>query len=60
MVHGVLKGGWLGLKRISRCGPGGGYGFDPVPPLCKDAPALADQPAKPKLRKTKVKSRKRA
>jgi putative membrane protein insertion efficiency factor len=29
--HGVLKGGWLAVKRISRCRPGGGNGYDPVP-----------------------------
>jgi len=29
--YGVLKGTWLGLKRISRCRPGGGCGYDPVP-----------------------------
>jgi putative membrane protein insertion efficiency factor len=28
--HGVIKGTWLGLKRISRCHPWGGSGFDPV------------------------------
>lgn len=32
IVHGPLKGGWLGLKRIGRCRPGGGHGLDPVPP----------------------------
>ncbi len=29
--HGIVKGGWLSAKRISRCRPGGGHGYDPVP-----------------------------
>ena len=29
--YGVIKGGWLALKRILRCHPWGGHGFDPVP-----------------------------
>ena len=29
--HGPLKGGWLALKRILRCTPWGGSGYDPVP-----------------------------
>jgi putative membrane protein insertion efficiency factor len=29
--YGLLKGGWLGLKRLSRCRPYGGRGYDPVP-----------------------------
>jgi putative membrane protein insertion efficiency factor len=29
--HGIFKGGWLTLKRISRCHPWGGHGYDPVP-----------------------------
>lgn len=29
--HGLIKGGALAAKRISRCRPGGGSGYDPVP-----------------------------
>ncbi|WP_417266687.1 membrane protein insertion efficiency factor YidD [Brumimicrobium sp.] len=30
--HGLLKGGWLAVKRIGSCNPWGGSGYDPVPP----------------------------
>lgn len=29
--HGACTGGWLALKRLARCHPWGGSGFDPVP-----------------------------
>lgn len=29
--YGLIKGGWLALKRILSCHPWGGHGYDPVP-----------------------------
>ncbi len=34
--HGVVAGGWLAARRILRCHPWGGSGYDPVP----DRPVL--------------------
>jgi putative membrane protein insertion efficiency factor len=31
-THGAMRGTWLGMKRLARCRPFGGYGVDPCPP----------------------------
>ena len=36
--YGGIKGGWLVLKRIARCHPWGGSGYDPVPHEAKQGP----------------------
>ena len=37
--HGAVKGSWLAARRILRCHPWGGSGYDPVPSA--DTPAHA-------------------
>lgn len=34
--HGAVRGVWLGTKRLCRCHPWGGSGWDPVPPRPED------------------------
>jgi putative membrane protein insertion efficiency factor len=41
-AHGAGRGTWLALRRVSRCRPGGGHGWDPVP---LPSPHLADRTA---------------
>jgi len=31
-IHGLFKGSWLAIKRLSKCHPWGTHGYDPVPP----------------------------
>ena len=31
LAYGPLRGGWLAARRVCRCNPWGGWGYDPVP-----------------------------
>ena len=43
-THGTVMGGWLAIRRVSRCRPFGTYGFDPVPPRAAQPDRVAAAP----------------
>ena len=45
-THGACAGSWLALKRLGRCHPWGGCGWDPVPALTQGHAQRTPDPQK--------------
>ena len=43
--HGPLAGSYLALRRLCRCHPWGGSGYDPVPPRAADTTGADARPS---------------
>lgn len=50
-MHGAARGGWLATRRVFRCHPWGGHGWDPVPLRPDSAPdaGVRDDPTSSRL-----------
>jgi len=42
--HGAARGSWLTVRRLVRCAPWGGHGYDPVPGVPEPATAPPHTP----------------